>query len=267
MRTAMTIGGSDSCAGAGIQADLKTFSAYNIHGTTVITSVTAQNTLGVYEIFPVPAEVVESQLVSITEDVGLEAVKTGMLPTPEIVEVIFRCLNDHHVPNLVIDPVITSQSGYSLVSEEAVRMLKEVLMPICCLITPNIPEAEVLAGQPIHGLPEMEKAAATIHHLGARNVLIKGGHLKGESTGFDLLYSGDKGPIYMKPDRISNLNVHGTGCALSAAIAAGLAKGMTLRRAVEVAKDFTFESIEASYRAGHGALMVNPLQLSGDTGN
>lgn len=264
MRRALTIAGSDSGGGAGIQVDLKTFSAFGIHGSTVITAVTAQNTLGVQGVHPIPGNFVRSQIESVMDDIGADAVKTGMLPTLEIVEIVARCVREYAIENLVVDPVTAAQSGDSLASREAIERLQGTLFPLCAVITPNIPEAESLTGLKIHDLNDMEEATKVIHEMGVKNVLIKGGHLDGDNTGCDLFSDGTE-MIYLRAVKISSRrDVHGTGCSFSAAIASGLAKGMPLRRSVEVAKEFITRSIDEAYSLGGGVKPVNPLHLSDD---
>ncbi len=264
MKRALTIAGSDSGGGAGIQADLKTFSAYGIHGTTAITAITAQNTLGVQRVFVLPGEFVRSQIESVMDDIGADAVKTGMLPDPEIVEIVASCVRRYGIENLVVDPVMVAQSGDSLSSREAALPMRELLLPLALLVTPNIPEAEALTGLKIDDLEDMKSAAAAIHDIGVRNVLIKGGHLEGDNAGCDLFSDGGD-PLFLWPIKMTERrDIHGTGCSLSAAIAAGLAKGMSLVRSVEAAKEFITRSIVSAYPIGRGVMPVNPLHLADD---
>ncbi len=261
MRTVMTIAGSDSCGGAGVQADLKTFSALGVHGSTVITAVTAQNTSGVDTILPLPARTIEEQIRSVMEDMGADAVKTGMLPTPETVKIVSRCVREYGINNVIVDPVTVSQSGDSLTVIDTIRSLTCDLIPLCTLITPNVPEAEVLSGKRITGPNDMVSAARVIHETGADNVLIKGGHFKGEQAGCDLFFDGMTSTFLKAARPLTIRGVHGTGCALSAAIAAFLARGRSLLLSVEMAKEFVTRAIEASYRPGDGSRVVNLLGL------
>jgi len=264
MKRALTIAGSDSGGGAGIQADMKTFSAFGVHGSTAITAVTAQNTLGVQGTHPIPENFVRSQIESVLDDIGTDAVKTGMLPTPEIVEIVASCLREYEVENLVVDPVMVAQSGDSLTSREATECLRKKLLPLCTIITPNIHEAEKLTGREIHDLNDMEEAAEIVHEMGARNILIKGGHLEGENIGCDLFSNGTE-MTHMRAAKVSpQRDIHGTGCSLSAAIASGLAKGMPLVRSVESAKEFITRAIDTAYSIGKGVRPVNQLQLPDD---
>jgi len=262
MKKALTIAGSDSGGGAGIQADLKTFSAYGIHGTSAITAVTAQNTLGVQGAFTLPGEFVRSQIESVMDDIGADAVKTGMLPDPEIIGIVADSIRRYGIEKLVVDPVMVAQSGDSLTSEETALPLKELLLPMALLVTPNIPEAEILAGRKIADLEDMISAAEAIHEIGAKHVLIKGGHFEGENAGCDL-YSDGGEPIFLRPVRATDKrDIHGTGCSLSAAIAAGLARGMPLVRSVEAAKEFITRAIDSAYPIGGGVMPVNPLHFA-----
>jgi hydroxymethylpyrimidine kinase/phosphomethylpyrimidine kinase len=261
LKTAMAIGGSDSGGGAGIQADLKTFSAYGIHGTTVITAVTAQNTTGVMEIFRVPANTVKNQVKSIMEDIGADAVKTGMLPNPDIVNIVAECVEQYDIRNLVVDPVLIAQSGDALITEEASRRISDKLLPLCHIITPNIPEVEFLTGRSISNFDEAENAAEILHQMGAKNVLIKGGHFEGEDIGCDL-FSDGKETTLLKASHVIPGDVHGTGCVLASAIAAGLALGSSLRESIEAAKKFVTKAIEAAYPLGKGPRPANPIPVN-----
>jgi len=261
MIRALAIAGSDSGGGAGVQADLKTFSAFGVHGSTAITAITAQNTSGVDGIFPVPPDMIRKQLSSIIEDLRPASVKTGMLPTPEILETVSLCISDYNLRNVVVDPVMVAQSGDPLTTGEITLTLKNELIPLCTLITPNVPEAEALSGKEILGPGDMGDAARAIHDMGARNVLIKGGHFIGEDAGCDLLFNGIETTLLRSVRKLAIRDVHGTGCALSAAIAACLARGLSVRDSVETAKEFITRAIETSYSPGSGARVVNPLEL------
>lgn len=253
----LSIAGSDSGGGAGIQADLKTFSALGCYGTTAITALTAQNTEGVRGIHGVPPEFLAAQLDAVLQDIGADAVKIGMLHAPEIVRVVARAIRDYKLTHVVLDPVMVATSGDRLIAEETVSVLVEELFPLATVITPNLDEAELLLRHPIGGVPALEGAARELLALGANNVLLKGGHLPGDEV-VDLLVQG-QGPAHHAPlrlasPRIASRNVHGTGCTLSSAIAAQLALGHGLEEAVRHARAYILGAIAAgaSVRTGHG---------------
>ena len=251
---ALTIAGSDSGGGAGIQADLKTFSALGCFGMSVITALTAQNTRAVTGIFPVTPQFIAEQMDAVLEDIGVDTVKIGMLHSPEVIEVVADKLIQWKCPNIVLDPVMVSKSGDQLLREDAVNALKQRLIPLATLITPNLPETSVLLDRPVETLEEMENAARDLGTLGCANVLVKGGHLSGDQSG-DLLY--DKKETAMIPlagERIDTENSHGTGCTLSSAIAANLARGMALAPAVKLAKVYITHALRAGaeYQTGKG---------------
>ncbi|MBF0101146.1 MAG: bifunctional hydroxymethylpyrimidine kinase/phosphomethylpyrimidine kinase [Desulfobacterales bacterium] len=252
--TVLTIAGSDSSGGAGIQADLKTVSALGCYGMSVITALTAQNTTGVSLIHAVPLSMIEAQLDAIYSDIHVDAVKIGMLHSAEVIQVIAKQLQHYHASCIVLDPVMVAQTGSKLLQDDAIEALKEVLLPIADIVTPNLPEASVLYGKKIQGLQEMYSAAKNIAGFGCKNVLIKGGHDSGSESA-DVLYiaSDDQWMTFSKPRIISN-NTHGTGCTLSSAIAAGLAKEQPLIDAVYHAKTYVYEAIcaGAGYKLGHG---------------
>lgn len=252
---ALTIAGSDSGGGAGIQADLKTFSALGCFGMSAITAITAQNTCGVTAIHPIPDDIVEAQIRAVLDDIGSDAVKIGMLSSASIIGVVADQLARYRCDNVVIDPVMVATSGDKLLKDDAVSTLKNSLIPLARLITPNIPEAEVLTGTAITDRHSLLGAAETLLDLGPRSVLIKGGHLASGDSPDCLLIRGEA-PLWLEAERIETVNTHGTGCTLSSAIAAALAKGMTLKQAVETAKDYISAAIRAGkdYRigAGHG---------------
>ncbi len=247
-RRVLTIAGSDSGGGAGIQADLKTIAALGCYGASAITALTAQNTTGVRAIHPVPPAFTAAQIDAVLEDIGADAVKIGMLYSSELIRTVAQSLRRWGARHIVLDPVMVAQSGDRLLREEAVEALKEQLIPLADLITPNLPEAEVLLGRPLRGAAEMEEALPDLGRLGSRAVLLKGGHLEGaEST--DLLYVPHEGrTVAFSSPRLATRNTHGTGCTLSAAVAAGLAKGRPLLEAVREAKAY----LEAALRAGAG---------------
>ena len=230
---ALTIAGSDSGGGAGIQADLKTFSAFRVFGMSVITAVTAQNSLGVQGVENLPPAFVALQLHSVLSDFGAGAAKCGMLSTAPIIEAVAATLADDPIEKLVVDPVMVAKSGDVLLRPDARQALIERVLPLALVVTPNLPEAESLAGIPVASRPDMEEAARRIHRLGPRYVLVKGGHLKGDAI--DLLWNGKAFTAFRAP-RIDSGNTHGTGCTLSAAIAAGLARGQAIGDAIRDAK-------------------------------
>lgn len=247
---ALTIAGSDSGGGAGIQADLKTFQELGVFGMTAITAITAQNTLGVQGVYPVPIEGISEQIDSIGADLTPDAVKTGMLFNSEIIKVVSEKIKQYSWTNLVVDPVMIAKGGAPLLQEEAIDALKHFLLPIATVITPNIPEAEVLSGQKIQSINDRKKAAEIIFNLGAKNVMIKGGHSEGEAM-IDLLFDGNEF-FQFESKRIVTKNTHGTGCTFSAAITAELAKGKNIREAIAIAKDFIQAAIEDDLMIGSG---------------
>ena len=249
IRKALTIAGSDSGAGAGIQADLKTFAALGVYGTCAITAITAQNTIGVAAVLAVNAKLVGAQIDAIIADIGAHAVKTGMLANSAIIEMVAKKIRQHRLINIVVDPVMVATSGDLLIEKSAVAALRSKLIPLARIVTPNIPEAEVLAGIKLRGADEIREAAIRIVKMGAKTVLIKGGHLKGSAV--DLFYDGKKF-VALNAPRIRSKNTHGTGCTLSAAIAAGLAKGQKLETAVINAKRYITDALRHGYRIGSG---------------
>jgi hydroxymethylpyrimidine/phosphomethylpyrimidine kinase len=246
---ALTIAGSDSGGGAGIQADLKTFSAFRVFGMSVITAVTAQNSLGVQGVENLPAAFVARQLRSVLEDFGTDAAKCGMLSTAPIIEAVADELGQRRVEKLVVDPVMVAKSGDRLLQPEARVALADRILPLALVVTPNLPEAEVLAGMQVAEPDDMEEAARRIHGMGPRYVLVKGGHLKGDAT--DLLWNGREFTRFTAP-RIDSANTHGTGCTFSAAIAAGLARGQALGDAIRSAKAYVTRAIREGFAAGRG---------------
>ena len=246
---ALTIAGSDSGGGAGIQADLKTFSAFRVFGMSVITAVTAQNSLGVQGVENLPPAFVALQLHSVLSDFGAGAAKCGMLSTAPIIEAVAATLADDPVEKLVVDPVMVAKSGDALLQPDARQALIERVLPLALVVTPNLPEAESLAGIPVASRPDMEEAARRIHRLGPRYVLVKGGHLKGDAI--DLLWNGKAFTAFRAP-RIDSGNTHGTGCTLSAAIVAGLARGQAIGDAIRDAKAYVTRAIREGFAAGRG---------------
>ncbi len=254
--TVLTIAGSDPSGGAGIQADIKTISAYELFATSVITSITAQNSKGVQATFDVSPEEVEAQLNAVLADGKPAAVKTGMLGNETLVVSIARLLKRARVKNLVVDPVIKSTSRKTLLSKKGVEALKEKLLPMALLVTPNIPEAEILSGVRIARSQDRLKAARAICKFGVRNVLIKGGHSKNRAD--DFFFDGKRYEVF-KGTRIGKRNWHGTGCVLSAAIASGLALGLDLSSAIQKAKGFVTAGIMNGVGTGAGSGSVNPM--------
>ncbi|MCL4455682.1 MAG: bifunctional hydroxymethylpyrimidine kinase/phosphomethylpyrimidine kinase [Deinococcus sp.] len=252
---ALTIAGSDSGGGAGIQADLKTFFRFRVYGTSALTLVTAQNTLGVQEVHLLPPELVARQIASVMEDLGADAAKTGALGSAEIVEVVAHMVRKYRISSLVVDPVMVSTSGWPLLAPEAIEALKARLFPLAYLVTPNLPEAEVLLGGRIESEKDMEVTARELHTLGPRAVLLKGGHLaRGEAV--DLLFDGRTFYRFSTP-RLETIHTHGTGCSLSAAITAGLALGKQLPEAVSAAKRFLQRALETAPGLGRGSGPIN----------
>ena len=254
---AMTIAGSDSGGGAGIQADLKTFAALGVYGTSALTAITAQNTVSVTDVHEIPVSTISAQIDAILTDIGADAVKTGMLSSSVIIDCVAESLQRHAalpgVSRLVVDPVMVAKSGDSLLRQEAVSSLKERLMPLAAVVTPNIPEAEVLTGQTINDDEGMKEAARRIVGMGAQSVVVKGGHRDGPAT--DLYYDGNSFDEFTSP-RFDTPNTHGTGCTFASAVAAGLAQGLATENAVAQAKEFVTEAIRNSFPigGGHGPL-------------
>ncbi len=255
MKRVLTIAGSDSGGGAGIQADLKAITILGAFGTSVITALTAQNTVGVQGVHAVPVPFIEMQLESVLSDIGTDAAKTGMLATTEIVEAVASALTRYQVPNLVVDPVMVATSGDPLLDPDAIEAVKTRLVPLADFVTPNLHEAAILSGIPVADLPSMEAAARAIHALGAKRVLVKGGHLQGRAV--DLYFDGERFESFAAP-RLDTRNTHGTGCTLSAALAAFLAEGFSPRAAVAQAKQFISIAIEHGVDVGKGSGPTNP---------
>ena len=249
IKRAMTIAGSDSGAGAGIQADLKTFAALGVYGTSVITAITAQNTLKVVQVLELPPDLLAAQIDAVMSDIGADAAKTGMLANSEIIGVVAERVRSLGIPNLVVDPVMVAKSGDRLLQEQAVQALREALLPLATVVTPNIPEAEVLVGYGIESMDDVHRAAREIARMGPANVVIKGGHREGPAT--DLLYSEGLVREFTSP-RIESKNTHGTGCTFASAIAAYLAMGRSVEQAVYHAKEYVTEAIKAAYPLGRG---------------
>jgi hydroxymethylpyrimidine/phosphomethylpyrimidine kinase len=249
----LSIAGSDSGGGAGIQADLKTFSALGCYGMTAITAITAQNTQGVRAIHGVPPDILAAQIDAVVEDIGADAVKIGMLHSPEVVRVVAQAIRKHGLQHVVLDPVMVATSGDRLIAEETIAVLVRELFPLVSVITPNLDEAELLLGHKISGIEALEPAARELLALGAHNVLLKGGHLQGDEV-VDVLLQPGKDAVRLASPRIASQNVHGTGCTLSSAIAAHLATGHHLEDAVRLARAYILGAIAAGadVRTGHG---------------
>jgi hydroxymethylpyrimidine/phosphomethylpyrimidine kinase len=245
----LTIAGSDSGGGAGIQADLKTITALGGFGTCAITALTAQNTTGVRAVHEVPAEFVTAQIDAVAEDIGVAAAKTGMLSSAPIVEAVADSLRRHEIGNLVVDPVMVAKSGDRLLAPDAEQVLREELLPLALVVTPNLAEAAALAGAPVENPDQMREAARRIADLGPRRVLVKGGHLSGEPV--DLLYDGARFAEIARP-RVDTVNTHGTGCTFSAAIATFLGRGEGVGQAVQKARDALQLALEHSLPLGRG---------------
>ena len=251
---ALTIAGSDSGGGAGIQADLKTFAANGCYGLSVITALTAQNTMGVSGIHPVPVEFVRQQLRAVLGDIGADAVKVGMLFSVALIETVAAALAEFAIAPVVVDPVMVAQSGDRLLEADAIDTVKTQLLPLATVITPNLPEAQVLLGRTISGQDELYEAARDLAQFGCRAVLVKAGHLHGAAS-TDILYLADaKRFVTLEGERIDTRNNHGTGCTLSSAIAAGLAQGLDLEAAARSAKTYIQHALQAgsTYRIGQG---------------
>ncbi len=246
---ALTIAGSDSGAGAGIQADLKTFAALGVYGTSALAALTAQNTWKVLAIHEVPERFLRAQIDAVASDLRPDAVKTGMLASASLVRAAARALQHHQLKNLVMDPVTISKSGASLLRADALRALREVLVPLADVLTPNLPEAEVLVGRRLRTLRDVEQAARHLRDMGAGSVVIKGGHSKGEPI--DYFFDGHRAVLF-QGERIRTRSDHGTGCSFSAAIAAFLARGAETSSAVSEAKQYVREGMRLAARLGSG---------------
>ena len=251
--TALTIAGSDSGGGAGIQADIKTFSSLGVYGACVITSVTAQNTLGVRGIQAISPEILEGQLNAVFEDITIDAVKIGMLHNKEAARIVVRALERFSPACILLDPVMISTSGSKLMEDEAIDIIIRELFPRVTLLTPNIDEAAFLTGLPVQHIEEMEKAALKLIEMGCRSVLMKGGHLQGTES-VDLLMPANGKPVRFSAPAVDTKNTHGTGCTLSSAIAAYLALGNDLTASVRLAKEYISTALQAGadVQTGHG---------------
>ncbi len=247
--TALTIAGSDSGAGAGIQADLKTFAALGVYGTSAITAITAQNTVGVTRVQALQPKLVAAQIDAVVSDIGAQALKTGMLANAAIIAIVAKRIRALSLKNLVVDPVMVATSGDLLIEKNAVAALRAALIPLAAVVTPNIPEAEELTGLKLRAAKDIEAAARRIVAMGAGSVVIKGGHRRGPAV--DLFFDGKQFRALRAP-RLRSRNTHGTGCTFSAAIAAYLARGETLERAIALAKRYITGAIRAGFAVGAG---------------
>lgn len=248
---ALTIAGSDSGGGAGIQADLRTFAFHCVHGSCAITCVTAQNTLGVTRVDALPAAAVVAQIQAVVEDIGVQAAKTGMLLNREIIAAVAERVEALAIDNLVVDPVMVSRTGAQLIDDAAVACLRDMLIPKATIVTPNRYEAQILSGLEISTLDEMQAAAQRIYKLGAKAVLVKGGGMQGSLRGVDVWFDGTRLET-LTTSTVDTTNTHGTGCTLAAAVAANLAKGKDLFTAVQQAKDYVTVALKYALNIGQG---------------
>lgn len=255
LKQVLTIAGSDSGGGAGIQADIKAMSANGVFAMSVITAITAQNTEEVTDVFELPISIIAAQIDAVFDDFDVAAVKTGMLSSTGIIETVTKMLKPQEVQNLVVDPVMISKSGHSLLKPDAIEALKKQLFPLALLVTPNVHEAQLLSGIEIKSLADARRAAKVIHAFGCKHVLIKGGHLLAERA-TDLLYDGRFFSVF-KGEYIETPHTHGTGCTFASAIAAHLARGKAVNDAVQTAKTYLTEAIRHSLAIGHGTGPTN----------
>lgn len=251
IRVALTIAGSDSGGGAGIQADLRTFAFHCVHGTSALTCVTAQNTLGVTRVDALPAAAVVAQIQAVVEDIGVQAVKTGMLLNQEIIKAVAEQIEALAIDNLVVDPVMVSRTNAQLIDDTAVATLRDMLIPLAAIVTPNRYEAQLLSGLEINTLDDMKVAAERIHQLGAKAVLVKGGGMAGNLRGVDIWFDGQQLET-LTTTTVDTTNTHGTGCTLAAAIAANLALSHEQLTAVRLAKDYVTTALKYALDIGKG---------------
>ena len=272
MYKVLTIAGSDPCCGAGVQADLKTINKLGAYGTCAVTAITVQNTLGVSSVLAAPASIVGQQIDAVVTDIGTDTVKTGMLVSKEVVEIVCEMVKKHKLKKIVVDPVIKSHKGERLLSLEGVNKLRSDLIPLSCLVTPNIPEAEVLTDRKINNLSDTKDAARAIVEQGAANVLIKGGHIMIQEDGsdgasnaqvIDVFYDGESFQDF-RDERLNSGNVHGTGCIYSAAIATELAKGNDMISAITIAREFVIQIIKGSAALGKGYRLAHFAPQTGE---
>ena len=255
---AMTIAGSDSGGGAGIQADLKTFAALGVYGTSVLTAITAQNTLTVTDALELPTSLISAQIDAVMLDIGTDAVKTGMLSSSGVIETVVEKVQYHCLSKLVVDPVMVAEGGDKPLQEEDVEALRTLLIPLAQVVTPNIPEAQVLTGLEIVTLDDAWRAARELVAMGAKAAVVKGGHLEGPST--DVLFDGKESRAFTA-QRIETANIHGTGCTFASAIAAGLAKGLDLRDSVARAKTYVTAAMRQAFPVGQGHGPLNHFYM------
>lgn len=253
---ALTIAGSDSGGGAGIQADLKTFAALGCHGTSAITAITAQNTLGVQKAVDLDPSLIRAQIDAVADDLPPRATKTGMLSSSTIIEAVAAAVRERRLAPLVVDPVMVAKGGHHLLAEEAVTTLREILLPLATIVTPNLPETEVLLGRSVSTREEREAAARDLVSMGCAAAIVKGGHAEGDAD--DVLCDGER-IVWLSGERHPTGNTHGSGCTFSSAIAAGLARGLDLEAAVRDAKRFIAGAIRHSLEIGGGHGPVNPM--------
>ncbi len=272
MYKVLTIAGSDSCCGAGVQADLKTINKLGAYGTCAVTAITVQNTIGVSSVLAVPASIVGQQIDAVVTDIGTDTVKTGMLVSKEVVEIVCEMAKKHKLQKVVVDPVIKSHKGERLLSLEGVNKFRSDLIPLSYLVTPNIPEAEILTDREIKNLSDTKDAARAIYELGAENVLIKGGHIMSQEDGnddasdgkvIDVFYDG-KSFQEFRDERLNTENVHGTGCIYSAAIATELAKGNDMISSITIAREFIINIIMGSIALGKGYRLARFAPRTGE---
>ena len=252
VRVALTIAGSDSGGGAGIQADLRTFSFHCVHGASVITCVTAQNTVEVTQVEAISLAAIAAQIEAVAKDLDVQATKTGMLLNADIIKAVAKAVEEHSLGLLVVDPVMVSRTGAQLIDEAAIAQLRQALLPKALIATPNRYEAQLLSGLEIHTLDDMREAAQAIHHLGAAAVLVKGGAMPGELRGVDVWFDGERWET-LRTVAVDTNNTHGTGCTLSAAIAANLALGYEPLAAVKQAKHYVTQALQHSLAIGEGS--------------
>ncbi|CAN8066782.1 unnamed protein product [Agarophyton chilense] len=268
---ALTVAGSDSGGGAGIQADLKTFTALKVYGASVITAITAQNTMGVQDVYVPPLLFIQRQLESVLLDINIVALKTGMLPSPEIITCVSKAIRRYNIPRVVVDPVLVATSGDSLVTSDTKDALVKELFPTATVITPNLQEAEELTGMSIQSSSDLRRACEMLVQMGCHSVLLKGGHVNeveaddrisnekvDKSVASDIFYDGKEFEVFSGP-RIDTKNTHGTGCTLAAAITSFLARGKNLRESVRDAKEFVFRCMLDGIEVGHGNGPLNHM--------
>ena len=245
----LTVAGSDSGGGAGIQADLKTFAAFGVYGASAITAITAQNTRGIEAVVELAPSIVAAQIDAVINDIGADSTKTGMLANAPIIQTVAASVRRHKLINLIVDPVMVAKSGDQLLHQPAIEALRFELLPLALVVTPNIPEAEAILGKPIRSINDMRQAAEAIAKFGPKNVVLKGGHLKDDAT--DVLWDGTEFHEF-GAKKIITANTHGTGCTFASAIAALIAKGYSVAEAVAKAKDYVTQALKSSFAIGEG---------------